>query len=72
MTCKRILRLAILPLQITEILKALAEFDPVYIEEEDAFIQWYAKTPLGRNRQKTLEMEAEEAKTEIENKKRLK
>lgn len=72
MTCKRILRLAILPLQITEILKALAEFDPVYIEEEEAFIQWYIKTPLGRSRQKTLDMEAEEAKTETENKNKLK
>jgi IQ and AAA domain-containing protein len=33
--------------------------DPVYLEEEESFDQWWAKTPLGRKKQKTLEMEME-------------
>jgi IQ and AAA domain-containing protein len=39
--------------------------DPVYAEEEEAFDQWWAKTPLGRKKQKTLELELE-AKLEKE------
>jgi hypothetical protein len=29
------------------------------LEEEESFDQWWAKTPLGRKKQKTLEMELE-------------
>lgn len=37
--------------------------DPVYREEEEAFESWWSKTPLGRRRQRVLELE-EEAKLE--------
>lgn len=70
MTCKRMLRLKILPLQLLEILEALSQCEPVYKEEEEAFIQWYMKTPLGRSRQRAIEMEAEEAENGNENKKK--
>lgn len=33
--------------------------DPVYREEEDAFNAWWSKTPLGRRKQRALEMELE-------------
>lgn len=33
--------------------------DPVYREEEDAFNTWWSKTPLGRRKQRALEMELE-------------
>lgn len=39
--------------------------DPVYREEEDAFIGWWGKTPLGRRKQRATEMELE-AKLEKE------
>ena len=55
MTCKRILRLKIQPVRTTEILEALSQFEPVYKEEEAAFILWYSKTPLGKSRQKVFD-----------------
>ncbi len=61
MTCKRILRLKIQPLRLSEILEAVSQFEPIYKEEEEAFVQWYAKTPLGRNKQKSLEFETDQA-----------
>lgn len=70
MTCKRTLRLRIQPLQITEILEALSQFEPVYKEEEEAFLQWYAKTPLGRSKQKHLEMESVKLETDHDNTRR--
>lgn len=33
--------------------------DPVYREEEEAFESWWSKTPLGRRRQRFLELEEE-------------
>lgn len=39
--------------------------DPVYCEEEDAFNSWWSKTPLGRRKQRALEVELE-AKMEKE------
>lgn len=33
--------------------------DPVYREEEESFTSWWAKTPLGRRYQKSLEVEAQ-------------
>lgn len=39
--------------------------DPVYREEEEAFISWWSKTPLGRRNQKAIEVEAQ-AKLEKE------
>lgn len=39
--------------------------DPVYREEEEAFISWLAKTPLARRNQKAIELEIQ-AKLEKE------
>lgn len=33
--------------------------EPVYREEEEAFLLWWSKTPLGRRKQRVLEMELE-------------
>lgn len=68
MTAKRIAKLKIRPIEIPEIIEILAQFDPVYKEEEEAFVQWYAKTPLGRSRQRALELESEQAEMDNENK----
>ncbi|XP_060864173.1 dynein regulatory complex protein 11 isoform X2 [Metopolophium dirhodum] len=59
MTCKRVLQLTIRPLMHVEILNALARHDPVYKEEDEAFNQWYSRTPLGRRKQKALDAEVE-------------
>lgn len=39
--------------------------EPVYREEEEAFISWWSKTPLGRRSQKAIEVELQ-AKLEKE------
>ncbi|XP_005049006.1 PREDICTED: IQ and AAA domain-containing protein 1 [Ficedula albicollis] len=44
----RLLQMARKPLRTAEFVTALARHDPVYIEEEEAFQAWYAKTPLGK------------------------
>lgn len=69
MTCKRTLRLKIHPLKLTEILDVLAQFEPIYKEEEDCFLQWYSKTSLGKSRQRALELEKELIENENRNKK---
>lgn len=33
--------------------------DPVYKEEEESFTNWWTKTPLGRRKQRAIEMEIE-------------
>lgn len=33
--------------------------DPVYKEEEESFDNWWTKTPLGRRKQRAIEMEIE-------------
>lgn len=66
MTCKRVLQLTIRPLMHVEILNALARHDPVYKEEEEAFSQWYSRTPLGRRKQKALDAEKERRMLENE------
>ena len=40
----------------------MAKFEPVYKEEEEAFAQWYTKTPMGKKRAKILEGDDEEKK----------
>lgn len=43
--------------------------DPVYREEEEAFENWWQKTPLGRARQRLTdlaEQQAEEARKAVE------
>ncbi|XP_030310527.1 dynein regulatory complex protein 11 [Calypte anna] len=42
------------PLTTDEFVTSLGKQEPVYIEEEEAFKAWYAKTPLGRARLKAL------------------
>ncbi|XP_026678623.1 IQ and AAA domain-containing protein 1-like [Diaphorina citri] len=59
MTCKRVLQLRIQALTHQELLNVLSRHDPVYKEEEEAFELWYAKTPLGRRKQRAYELEQE-------------
>ncbi|XP_069378087.1 dynein regulatory complex protein 11-like isoform X2 [Paralichthys olivaceus] len=55
-------RIARGPLIAKDFIPAMAEFDPVRREEEDALKNWYAKTPLGKKRiQAATEKEEEEA-----------
>lgn len=65
-TVKRNLRLRVQPLTHLELINALSTKDPIYREEEEAFLSWWSKTPLGRRKQRALEMEAE-AKLETDN-----
>nr|CAD7425193.1 unnamed protein product [Timema monikensis] len=59
MTCKRILQLRVLPLTHAELINALCKHEPVYKEEEESFLQWFIKTPIGRRKARALEIEAE-------------
>ena len=43
------------PLQAYEFLPALAHYDPIYKEEEEAYQKWLKKTPLGVKRAKAAE-----------------
>lgn len=58
-TCKRNLQLRAQPLVHVELFSALSTKDPVYREEEESFLSWGSKTPLGRRKQRGLEMKAE-------------
>lgn len=60
MTCKRKLQLRSHPLTHIELINALSTKEPVYKEEDEAFESWWGKTPLGRRRQRMLELEEEE------------
>lgn len=64
-TVKRNLQLRVQPLTHLELINALSTRDPIYREEEESFLSWWSKTPLGRRKQRSLEMEAE-AKLEKE------
>jgi len=46
-TCKRMLQLRVKPLTHIELINALSTCEPVYREEEEAFLSWWHKTPLG-------------------------
>ncbi|XP_075224915.1 dynein regulatory complex protein 11 [Lycorma delicatula] len=59
MTCKRVLQLRIQPLTHAEIINVLSKYEPIYKEEEEAFISFYSKTPIGRRKARALEIEAE-------------
>ena len=48
--------------QSSEFIPGLAKYEPVYKEEEEAFSQWYTKTPMGKKRAKILEGDDEEKK----------
>ncbi|CAI9720153.1 regulatory complex 11-like [Octopus vulgaris] len=45
------------PLQAIELLTPLSAIDPVYKEQETVFKDWYAKTPLGKKRNKAAKQE---------------
>ena len=47
-------------LQSNEFIPALAKYEPVYREEEEAFTAWYIKTPMGKKRSKILEGDDDE------------
>ncbi|XP_029162152.1 dynein regulatory complex protein 11 isoform X6 [Nylanderia fulva] len=59
MTTKRMVQLRTHPLTHAELVNALSFKDPVYREEEDAFLAWFSKTPTCRRKQKALELELE-------------
>ncbi|KAJ8279351.1 hypothetical protein COCON_G00064170 [Conger conger] len=52
LTDRRIQQLSKRPLTASEFVKPLAKTDPVFQDEEEAFKNWYAKTPQGRKRAK--------------------
>ncbi|XP_062971937.1 dynein regulatory complex protein 11 [Elgaria multicarinata webbii] len=54
LTERRLMQLNKKPLTAVEFLTCLARQDPVYKEEEETFKLWYAKTPLGKARVKSL------------------
>ncbi|KAG5668405.1 hypothetical protein PVAND_016345 [Polypedilum vanderplanki] len=56
-TCKRMLQLRVKPLTHVELINALSTKEPVYREEEEAFLSWWSKTPLGRIKAKAMELE---------------
>lgn len=59
------MRFTFLLLEITFSNIIFSTRDPVYREEEEAFNIWWSKTPLGRKKQRAIEMEIE-AKLEKE------
>ncbi|XP_014471228.1 PREDICTED: IQ and AAA domain-containing protein 1 [Dinoponera quadriceps] len=72
MTTKRMVQLRTHPLTHAELVNALSFRDPVYREEEDAFLAWFSKTPTCRRKQKTLELELEKLNEANESKKKKK
>ncbi|KAG5850704.1 dynein regulatory complex protein 11 [Anguilla rostrata] len=52
LTDRRIQQLSKRPLMASEFVKPLAKTDPVFQDEEEAFKNWYAKTPQGKKRAK--------------------
>lgn len=42
-TCKRMLQLRVKPLTHVELINALSTKEPVYREEEECFLSWWAK-----------------------------
>jgi hypothetical protein len=59
MTCKRVLQLRVQPLTHVELINSLCKLEPVYKEEDEAFLQWSLKTPIGRRKARQLEIEGE-------------
>ncbi|XP_044579210.1 dynein regulatory complex protein 11 [Cotesia glomerata] len=57
MTTKRMVQLRVQPLTHVELVNALSTRDPVYKEEEEAFLAWYSKTPTCRKKQRAVEQE---------------
>ncbi|XP_011142769.1 dynein regulatory complex protein 11 [Harpegnathos saltator] len=72
MTTKRMVQLRTHPLTHVELVNALSFKDPVYREEEDAFLGWFSKTPTCRRKQRTLELELEKLNEANESQKKKK
>ncbi|XP_036140295.1 dynein regulatory complex protein 11 [Monomorium pharaonis] len=72
MTTKRMVQLRIHPLTHAELVNALSFKDPVYREEEDAFLAWFSKTPTCRRKQRVLELELEKLNEANESQKKKK
>ncbi|XP_053974320.1 dynein regulatory complex protein 11 isoform X1 [Hylaeus volcanicus] len=66
MTTKRMVQLRTHPLTYGELINALSTKDPVYREEEDAFLTWLGKTPIHRKKQRMLELERQKQEEEDE------
>ena len=64
MTDRRILQQKMRPLQPIEFIGFLAKCEPIYKEEQEAYLQWYSKTPTGKKREKVLGGDDEEGKKE--------
>ncbi|KYN15124.1 IQ and AAA domain-containing protein 1 [Trachymyrmex cornetzi] len=72
MTTKRMVQLRTHPLTHVELVNSLSFKDPVYREEEDAFLVWFSKTPTCRRKQKALELEIEKLNEANESQKKKK
>ncbi|XP_011695796.1 PREDICTED: IQ and AAA domain-containing protein 1 [Wasmannia auropunctata] len=72
MTTKRMVQLRTHPLTHAELVNALSFKDPVYREEEDAFLAWFSKTPTCRRKQRALELELEKLNETNESQKKKK
>ncbi|CAK9819201.1 Dynein regulatory complex protein 11 [Anthophora quadrimaculata] len=70
MTTKRIVQLRTHSLTHGELINALSTKDPVYCEEEDAFLAWLAKTPIYRKKQRAIELELQKLEETNEKQKR--
>ncbi|XP_078041625.1 dynein regulatory complex protein 11 [Augochlora pura] len=70
MTTKRKVQLRTHPLTHVELINALSVKDPVYREEEDAFLAWLTKTPIYRKKQRRQELELQQLEEANEKKKR--
>ncbi|XP_076620749.1 dynein regulatory complex protein 11 [Colletes latitarsis] len=71
MTTKRMVQLRTHTLTHGELINALSTKNPVYCEEEEAFIAWLGKTPIYRKKQRVLELELQKQReaNEKENRK---
>ncbi|XP_066589498.1 dynein regulatory complex protein 11 [Prorops nasuta] len=70
MTTKRMVQLKSHPLTHGELINALSSRDPVYREEEDAFLGWLSKTPTYRKKQRVIELELQKLEEANEQKKK--
>ncbi|XP_023246721.1 IQ and AAA domain-containing protein 1 [Copidosoma floridanum] len=66
MTTKRMVQLRVQPLTHIELINALSLKEPIYREEEEAFLNWYSKTPTCKKKQKAIEMELAKLEEESE------
>ncbi|KZC13478.1 IQ and AAA domain-containing protein 1 [Dufourea novaeangliae] len=70
MTTKRMVQLRTHPLTHVELINSLSTKDPIYREEEDAFIAWLVKTPIYRKKQRVHELELQKSEEANEKQKR--